>query len=146
MGNKVTFDTVYFDGYIERLEELGGSDLIKQAVDSGLKAAKAKINEDIKNALVKPNMPKQGVYSTGKSKQNIDKNFNVKWEYPYGAIWVGLSWDKLGKGGQVLIYGTPSQEPIKGLKEAIYGAKARRHVKKEVQQAIDKIIERTLNK
>ncbi len=136
----------FFDNYIERLEELGGSDLIKKAVDSGLKTAKAKVNEDIKKALVKPNMPKEGVYSTGKSKDSIDKDFNVKWHGVEGEILIGLSWEKLGKGGQVLIYGTPVQEPVKGLKEAIYGGRAKRRVRKECQEAIDKIIERVMNK
>lgn len=146
MANKLTFDTTIFDNYIEKLEELGNSDLIKQAVDSGLKSAKAKVNEDIKKALVKPNMPRKGIYSTGKSKRAIDKDFKVKWNGTIAELPVGLSWDKLGKLASVLINGTPKQAPIMGLKEAIYGAKARRHVKKEVRQAIEKIIERTLNK
>lgn len=148
MSVKMEVKTDFFDNCLEAFEELGRTDQIKHAVSSGLKSAKAKINEDIKKALIKSNMPREGIYSTGRSKSAIDKDFNVKWHGTKTSITVGFDWKdrNIGLGTQVMIYGTPSQKPITGLKEAIYSAKNDERVKKECQEAIDKVVERVMNK
>lgn len=148
MRCKLTLESNIFEDYAEKFEEMGELLAFKPAVEAGMKAAKAKVNEDIKKALTKPNMPKKGKYSAGRSKKAIDRKFDVKWSGSEAEILVGFSWDdrNIGWGTQVMIYGVPRQEPIKGLKEAIYGAKAKRHVKKEVNAALEKVMERIMRK
>lgn len=148
MAVKLTFDAgEFFDSYLEKIEELGGQKLMREAVESGLRAGKSAVNNEMKAVLTnKSNMPAGGKYSTGETQRSIDTDFKVEWNGMVAGIGVGLSWEKLGVKGQVLIFGIPTQRPVKGLKQAIYGIRARRHVEKEVQKAIDKLIERVMKK
>ncbi|MGN0613211.1 MAG: hypothetical protein ACI4JB_04855 [Porcipelethomonas sp.] len=144
MAVKLTFDAgKFFDSRLEKLKKLEELGVVKKAVESGMKSAKSTVNNSMKVVLSnKGNMPAKGKYSTGEAVRGIDKDFKVRWRGTTAEILIGLSWEKLGVKGQVLIYGIPTQKPVKGLKQAIYGAKARRYVDMELEEVIDKVIRR----
>ena len=145
MNNYIKFDTRFFDDFIEKFEELGSEKPLKEAVGKGLVSAKEEINENIVKALAKPNLPAKGKYSYGWAKKGINKSKKVSWSGSVGTLKVGFD----GKTqniepvkAQVLIYGKPSQKPVKGLKDAIFGDKNMRlvelHCVKAVQETLNK--------
>lgn len=149
--NKLTLNFKAFEEYASKLDELGGTKLLMQGVEAGLKASKQYVNQEIKKAMVKSNLPAQGQYSHGDTEKSIDNNFQVEWQGLTGWIEVGFDFSKSGLVSIVLMYGrkeingTPRIEPVKGLKEAVYSTKTKNKIGKLQQEAIDKVIARYLN-
>ena len=132
-----------FDGWEEtlsKLDELGGSKAMKRGVEAGLKASKQFVNPQIEAALAK--LPAGGKYSTGETKQSIDKDMTVDWQGMTGVVKVGFDFSKSGPVSIFLMYGTPKMSPVSGLKNAIYGAKTKKQIKELQAEAINKVIKR----
>lgn len=143
--NKLTLNFKAFEEYASKLDELGGSKLLEQGIEAGLKASKQYVNQELDKVTNKDNYPAKGKYSHDITKKSIDKDFNVEWEGLTGWIDVGFDFDKSGLRTIMLMYGTPKMPPVKGLKEAIYSTKTKNKIGKLQQEAIDKVIERHLN-
>lgn len=146
--NRVTIDFKGFDEYMEKMDKLGGTDLIKKGVEAGLKASKRYVNQEIKKAIRKSNLPAKGQYSRGDTEKSIDKDFNVNWEGTVGYTNVGFKFDKIGLLSIYLMYGTksvhgtPRMKPVEGLYDAIYGKKTKSQMRKLQKEAINKVIKR----
>ncbi len=146
--SRVTIDFKGFKEYMEKLDNLGGTDLMKQGVEAGLKASKQHVNEQIKKAMVKSNLPAHGQYSKGEAEKSVDKDFNAKWEGTLGYTKIGFKFDKIGLLSIYLMYGTksvhgtPRMKPVEGLYDAIYGKKTKSHIRKLQKEAINKVINR----
>ncbi len=144
MASRITLKGNPFKDYLGKFENVTEGALM-EAVENGLKAAKLSVNEEIEEILSnKANLPKNGKYSDGTAIDGIDQDFEVKWDGSIGRISVGFDWYELGIEGQVLIYGIPGQEPVKGLKNAIMGSKAQKIVDSEVIRMIEEAIEKGL--
>ncbi|MCC8069423.1 MAG: hypothetical protein LIO71_06715 [Ruminococcus sp.] len=146
--NRVTIDFKGFDDYMEKMDKLGGTDLMKKGVEAGLKASKQYVNQEIKKAMVKSNLPAKGQYSHGDTEKSIDKDFNINWEGTLGYTNIGFRFDKVGLLSIYLMYGTksvhgtPRMAPVEGLYDAIYGKKTKSKMRKLQKEAINKVIER----
>lgn len=142
--NKMRLDVKGFEEYMAKLDEIGGSAAMKRGVEGALLASKDHVNQKLNTIMIPSNMPAQGKYWTGDTKQSIDRNMEVDWEGLVGSVKVGFDWTKSGIVSQVLMHGTPSVPPVDGLHDAIFGAKTKRELKKIQVEAINSVIKRIM--
>lgn len=140
--NKIGLQVKGFEEYMAKLDELGGGTAMKRGVESALKASKKYVNPLIEKAMV--NLPAQGKYSTGDTKESIDTEMSVDWQGFTGSIKVGFEFKKSGMKSIFLMYGTPKMPPVAGLKAAIYGAKSQKQIAQIQADALNKVIERVM--
>lgn len=140
--NKIGLVTEGFEDYMAKLDKLGGTALMKEGVESALKASKEYVNPLISQAMNK--LPAGGKYSTGDTKSSIDNDMSVEWEGMTGSIKVGFDFKKSGLKSIFLMYGTPKMKPVPGLKGAIYGAKTKKAIAEIQAEALDKVIQRVM--
>ena len=140
--NKIGLQVEGFEEYMSRLDELGGSQAMKRGVESALKASKQYVNPLINQAM--SNLPASGKYSTGDTKQSIDKDMKVDWEGQTASIKVGFDFQKSGMKSIYLMYGTPKMSPVKGLKATIYGSKTKKQIAEIQGEALNKVIKRIM--
>ena len=140
--NKIGLQVKGFEEYMAKLDELGGGTAMKRGVESALKASKKYVNPLIEKAMV--NLPAQGKYSTGDTKESIDTEMSVDWQGFTGSIKVGFDFKKSGMKSIFLMYGTPKMSPVAGLKAAIYGAKSQKQIAQIQADALNKVIERVM--
>lgn len=134
-----------FDGWedtIAKLDELGGTKAMKRGVEAALKASKEYVNPQIEAAMSK--LPAGGKYSTGDTKNSIDKDMSIEWSGRTGEIKVGFDFKKSGMTSIFLMYGTPKMDPVPGLKNAIYGTKTNKQIKEIQETEINKVIKRIM--
>ena len=132
--NKIGLHFEGWENYVDKLDELGGSDYMKKGVEKALIESKKHVTPLIEQAVV--NLPAGGRYSTGDTKKSIDKDMSVEWEGMTASIKVGFDFKKSGLTSIFLMYGTPRMQPVKGLKSAIYGTKT----KKEIAELQEKVM------
>lgn len=140
--NKIGLQFEGWEDTLAKLDELGGTQLMKRATESALKASKQHVNPHIESAM--NSLPAGGRYSTGETKQSIDKSMSVDWQGLTASIKVGFDFKESGLTSIFLMYGTPRMSPVKGLKAAIYGAKTKKEIAQIQSEAINKIIKRTM--
>lgn len=136
------FDTTALQKYADKLEQLGGSDALKRATDAGMAQAKLEINKQISAAMQPGNLPAGGKYSTGDTRESINRSMDAKWDGNIATLPVGFDMDKSGITSILLMYGTPKMKPAAGLYDAIYGKSAQSKARKAQEEAIKKVIER----
>lgn len=140
--NRVTIDFKGFDDYMEKMDKLGGTDLMKKGVEDGLRASKQYINDELKKVSTSSKYPAKGKYSQGLTKDSIDENLKIEWKGLVGYIKIGYNFNISGLRTIMLMYGTPKMQPVKGMKSAVYGSKTKKNIAELQKQAIDKLIER----
>ncbi len=128
-----------FDGweeYIAKLDELGGTQVMKKGVEEALIESKKHVNPLIEKSVAKGKLPAKGKYSDDEAtKKSIDKEMKVEWEGMTGTIKVGFDFSKSGPKSIFLMYGTPKMKPVSGLKSAIYGSKTQKEIA-EIQEKV----------
>lgn len=140
--NKIGLQVSGIDEYMAKLDKLGGTDAMRRGVESALKASKQHVNPKIEAAMGK--LPAGGRYSTGNTKQSIDKDMAVDWQGMTASIKVGFDFSKSGLKSIFLMYGTPRMQPVNGLKATIYGAKSKKQIAQIQAEALDKVIDRIM--
>lgn len=140
--NKIGLQVKELDYYMAHLDELGGSKAMKRGTEAALKASKDYVNPLIEQAMAK--LPAGGRYSTGDTKESIDKSMDIEWEGLTASIKVGFDFKKSGMKSIYLMYGTPKMSPVSGLKAAIYGAKTKKELAKIQEEALQKVILRIM--
>ncbi len=140
--NRIGLQVKGFEEYMAKLDKLGGGTAMKRGVESALKASKQYVNPLIEKAMV--NLPAQGKYSTGDTKESIDTEMSVDWQGFTGSIKVGFDFKKSGMKSIFLMYGTPKMPPVAGLKAAIYGAKSQKQIAQIQADALNKVIEKVM--
>ena len=91
-----------------KLDSIGGD--VKGVVNTALTKAAQTIAESTESAISTANLPEQGKYSTGATKQSIIRDVQVKWDGDTAWVPVGFDFSKPGAGG-FLITGTPRMKP-----------------------------------
>lgn len=124
-----------WEEYISKLDELGGSTVVKKAVDEALSESKKHVNPLIEACMDKNKLPAGGKYSYGDTEKSINDEMRTEWNALTGEIKVGFDLKKSGMTSVFLMYGTPKMKPVAGLKNAIYGAKTQKEVA-EIQEKI----------
>ena len=143
--NRLTLDFSQFDEQLKRLEEAGGKPLLKKGVSRGLKAAKEVVNTNLVKKLKDNNLPAKGKYNKNKTKAAINKDFVIEWKGDKCRIKIGFDlYKEKGLVSIFLMYGTPKMSPVKGLKNVIYGTTAKKKVKEKVAEALNEVIQETL--
>ena len=142
--NKIGLNFKGFEEYIAKLDELGNGAAMKQGVESALKASKNYVTPQINTAMAKGNLPAKGKYSNNDTKQSIDTDMTVEWEGMKGKIKIGFDFSKSGMTSIYLMHGTPKMPPVKGLKNAIYGAKTKKEIGKIQEETLTKVIKRIM--
>ena len=140
--NRIGLQFEGWEDYIAKLDELGGTSLMKKGVEEALIESKKHVNPLIENAMVK--LPAKGRYATGRTKESIDTDMSVEWEGMTGTIKVGFDFKKSGVTSIFLMYGTPRMKPVSGLKSAIYGAKTQKEVAEIQEQKLSGVIKKTM--
>lgn len=136
--NRIGLQVKGFDEYMKRLDELGGSNAMKKGVEKALIESKEYVNPLIEAAMTK--LPAGGKYSTGDTKQSIDKDMSIDWQGSTASIKIGFDLKKSGLTSIFLMFGTPKMPPVKGLKSAIYGAKTRKKLAELQGEALNEVI------
>lgn len=145
--NKIGLQVNGIEDYMAKLDELGGADAMRRGVESALKASKQYVNPKIEAAMATSNLPAGGKYSTGNTKESIDKDMSVDWQGMTASIKVGFDFSKSGLKSIFLMYGvngTPRIAPVKGLRAAIYGPKVTKEIAQIQAEALNKVIERIM--
>ena len=132
-----------WEEYLAKLDELGGTQVMKKGVEEALIESKKHVNPLIDKAMVLSNLPAKGKYSDEEdTRKSIDDDMSVEWEGMTGSIKVGFDFSKSGMKSIFLMYGTPKQDPVSGLESAIYGAKT----KKEIAEIQEKVLSNHIKK
>ena len=140
--NKIGLQFDGWEDYIAKLDDLGNTDLVKKGVKEALVESKKHVNPLIEKAMNK--LPAKGKYSTGQTKDSIDKDMTVEWDGLTGSINIGFDFEKSGMTSIFLIYGTPRMKPVTGLKSAIYGNKVKKEVAEIQENTISNLIKKTM--
>lgn len=106
--NTLKLDTKGLEPLIKKLDSIGGD--VKGVVNTALTKAAQTIAESTESAISTANLPEQGKYSTGATKQSIIRDVQVKWDGDTAWVPVGFDFSKPGAGGY-LIKGTPRMKP-----------------------------------
>ena len=138
--NTLRLNTTGFESMLKRLDELGGD--VKVAVEKSLSQAAKKITADTETAIDSANLPAQGKYSRGETKESIIRDSQVYWEGQVGWVPVGFDFSKPGAGGY-LITGTPRMRPDAVLAKIYKQKKYMNQIQKEMGEVItDFVIEK----
>ena len=140
--NKIGLQFKELDAYMAKLDELGSGDAMKRGVEGALKASKQHVNPLIEKSMAK--LPAGGKYSTGNTKESIDRDMRVDWSGLTASIKVGFDFSKSGVTSIFLMYGTPRMQPVSGLKNAVYGSKTQKELATIQEEALQKVILRIM--
>lgn len=137
--NTLKLDTRGFEKMLIQLDSLGGN--VQKAVQDALTQASETITEDTKAAMEPANLPAQGKYSKGTTKESIITDHAVRWEGQVGWVPVGFDFSKPGAGG-FLISGTPRMRPNQALQRMYKQKRYMNQIQKDISEVImDYIVE-----
>ena len=142
--NKIGLQFNGWEEYIAKLDELGGTQVMKKGVEEALIESKKHVNPLIEKSVDKGKLPAKGKYSYGDTKESIDKEMKVEWEGMTGTIKVGFDFSKSGPKSIFLMYGTPKMKPVTGLKSAIYGAKTQKEIAEIQEKVLSDLIKKVM--
>lgn len=142
--NKISLQVKGFNEYMEKLDQIGGSDAMKRGTEAALKASKQLVTPKINAAMSKGNLPASGKYSSGDTRASIDNDMSVDWDGMTASIKVGFDFKDSGLKSIFLMYGTPRMKPVPGLKDAIYGSKTQSEISMVQGEALNKVIQRIM--
>lgn len=130
-----------FSGFAEmtaRLDELQGD--LQRTTEEALIKSKEIVTAKLLEATNKANYPKQGKYSTGRTRQSIDTTQNVTWQGTTAEINVGFDLKKSGLTSIYLMYGTPRMAKVQAIYDAIYGSHVKAEIKRIQKETFDAAI------
>lgn len=135
-----------FDGFLDyasKIDELGGSEMLKQAVENSLKATDEYLTPEIEKAM---RASPHNFERTGKTAGTLDKNYDVNWTGTVATVKVGFKISEGGLASIFLAYGTPHIKPDVRLKNALKGTGKYKKEIAEIQKAeFNKVINGGLN-
>lgn len=140
--NRIGLQFKGWEQYMDKLDKLGGTQLMKTGVKKALVASKDYVNPLIEEKMRK--LPAKGKYSTGDTLASLDKTEDIDWHVLTGTIKIGFDFQQSGPKSIFLMYGTPRMKPVSGLKTAIYGAKTKKQIAEIQQRALDELIEEVM--
>ena len=98
--NTLKLDTSGFADVLSDLEKMGGD--AHKEVDKVLGEAARKIHDDTMAAIAKPNLPRQGKYSSGETANSVVNDTTVQWDGDVGWVYAGFDFSKPGAGGYLI--------------------------------------------
>lgn len=139
--NKLTVEFTGYEVLKKQLDQIGGN-ATRRAIEGALKASQQLVAKKADAAMSKH-------IRTGTTKRAILKNVAVTWAGDVASIDVGFDIDNGGLPSIFLMYGTklhgqPHITPDRELYNAVYGAKTRKEVRSIQEDALYKVIERSM--
>lgn len=135
----INIDFSNFAEYAEKLDLLGAN--LKIVFAEAMEEAAEKVQADTIAALANANLPAEGKYSQGDTRNSVIDDIHVFWQGSVGEVKLGFDKTKSGAGG-FLITGTPRMQPDHALEE-IYGSKKyESQLKKSIEKALQREIDR----
>lgn len=139
--NRISLSFKGFEELAEKLDKAGGD--LKKVTEKALIASKKIVEQNLDEVVIKPNFPseeKPGQYSTGDTRDSIDRSETVEWNGTKASIKVGFDFKISGMTSVFLMYGTPRRKKSQTAKspkiyDAVYGAKTKKQVA-EIQKEI----------
>ena len=111
-----------FSGFDQILDELNKMGEDAQAVtDDALREAFKIITRKAEDAIQKPNLPRQGKYSSGRSERSLVRDPKITWSGSVASVDVGFNIKKGGLPTIFMMYGTPRYMKVQALYDAFYG-------------------------
>ena len=144
MANKVTLSFSGFDEMYEQLDKLNAD--LHTITEDALKGSHDVVTRKIKKSLQKGNLPAKGKYSTGATEKSIIDEPAIEWSGTVASIDIGFDFEISDLTSVMLMYGTPKMKPVKGLKEAVYGAKTKKEIGELQRQVFEKAIKEAMNR
>ena len=134
-----------WEDYMAKLDQLGGTQVMKKGVEKALIESKKHVNPLIEKPMAKGKLPAKGKYSDDEAtKKSIDNEMKVEWVGMTGTIKVGFDFSKSGLKSIYLMYGTPKMKPVSGLKSAIYGAKTQKEIAEIQEKVLSDVIKKVM--
>lgn len=134
--NTLRLDLSGFEEMIVKLDSLNGD--VKGAVTDALQQVSETIHDDTVDALADEYMPRQGAYSTGRTKTTVVAP-KVEWSGTLAVTPVGFDYGEKGAGG-FLISGTPRMQPNRKLEQIYARKKYMRALQEDMQDVISDYI------
>ena len=144
MANKVTLSFSGFDEMYEQLDKLNAD--LHTITEDALKVSHDVVTRKIKKSMQEGNLPAKGKYSTGATEKSIIDEPAIEWSGTVASIDIGFDFEISGLTSVMLMYGTPKMKPVKGLKEAVYGAKTKKEIGELQRQVFEKAIKEAMNR
>lgn len=138
--NTLRLDISGFEELITKLDAVNGN--VKRAVTDALQQAAETVRDDTTDALAKEYMPRQGVYSTGRTKATVVIP-EVEWSGTLAVVPVGFDYGEKGAGG-FLISGTPRMQPNRKLEQIYTRKKYMKQLQEDMQDVITDYISRAM--
>lgn len=141
---------INFDELLElgsKIDELAGSEGIKRAVESAMLATDEYVTKEVQKAV---NTSKYNFERTGRTKDAIEKQYEVEWDGMTARVKDGFVIKEGGKPSEgfasiYLMYGTPLIKPDTKLKNAVRGTgKHKKEIQKIQSEVFQKVIERVM--
>lgn len=134
--NRISLSFKGFEELAEKLDKAGGD--LKKVTEKALITSKKIVEKNLDEVVIKPNFPSEeepGQYSTGKTRDSIDRSETVDWNGTKASIKVGFDFKISGLRTIFLMYGTPRMNKSQKIYTAVYGAKTKKQVA-EIQKEI----------
>ena len=138
-----------FDGLEEMLEQFEQLETnVKPIVEEALKASHAYVTPLIHERMNKKYMPAGGKYMGKRTVAKEDKQIidepNIEWKGLIATIDVGFNLDD-GIVPIFMIKGTKNMDPVKGLKNVMYGKKTENEIAKIQEDIFHRELEKVMN-
>lgn len=109
--NRISLSFKGFEELAEKLDKAGGD--LKKVTEKALITSKKIVEQNLDEVVIKPNFPSEeepGQYSTGKTRDSIDRSETVDWNGTKASIKVGFDFKISGMTSVFLMYGTPRRK------------------------------------
>lgn len=116
---KLELDFSGFDKILDELNEMGEN--AKEVTDDALREAFKIITRKAEDAIQKPNLPRQGKYSSGRSEKSLVHDPKITWSDSVASVDVGFNIKKGGLPTIFMMYGTPRYMKVQALYDAFFG-------------------------
>ena len=116
---KLDLDFSGFDQILDELNKMGED--AKEVTDDALREAFKIITRKAEDAIQKPNLPRQGRYSSGRSERSLVRDPKITWSGSVASVDVGFNIKKGGLPTIFMMYGTPRYMKVQALYDAFYG-------------------------
>ena len=143
MGKKFSLDFEDFLDFARRVDELGGTEALKNATENALKATDEYLTPEIEKAM---QTSPHNFGRTGKTAGTLDKNYAVEWAGTVAKAKVGFNIAEGGLPSLFLAYGTPHIKPDVKLKNAMKGTGKHKKEIAAIQKAeFEKVISEVMD-
>lgn len=122
---KLEFDG--FDEVLSKLKKLEGD--VKTTAEKALKKSHEYVTPLLEESAQKPNLPRKGKYSTGKTLKSLERDAVVQWVGEEAQVYVGFNIEKGGLPSIFMMYGTPRYMKNQKMYDAIFASKTQEKIR-----------------